>query len=88
MKTSIPTIKRARNLWTLTYIRIGIAVEHVGGYLGAFDLTDESRKFKLHFKSCMHALTLSSVGPPNSTTRKGPDNRRGDDATIDVLPSK
>ena len=32
--------------------------------------------------------TLLSVGPSNSSTRKGPDNRRDDDATFDVLPSQ
>ena len=50
--------------------------------------TDESRTVEWHFESCVHASTLSSVGPSNSTTRKGPDNRRGDDATFDILPSQ
>ena len=33
------------------------------------------------FHSCAHASNLSSVCP-NSTTRKGPDNRHGEDATL------
>ena len=38
------------------------------------------------FHSCAHA-NLSSISPINSTTRKGPDNHRGEDATFDVLTS-
>ena len=37
---------------------------------------------------CAHASSLSFVvGPPNSTTHKGPDNRCGEDTIFDVLPS-
>ena len=35
---------------------------------------------------CVYASNLLSVGPPNSTPRKGPDNDRGEDAMLDVLP--
>ena len=39
--------------------------------------TDESiGRMNWHFESCAHSSTLSSVGHPDSTTRKGPDNRR------------
>ena len=31
---------------------------------------------------------FSSVGPSNFTTRKGPNNAHGKDATFDVLPSQ
>ena len=51
-------------------------------------MTDESRTVELTLESCAHASTLSSVGHPDSTTRKGPDNRCGDDATFDVLQSQ
>ena len=37
------------------------------------------------FHSCAHTSNLSSIGPPNSTTRKGPDNHCGEDAMFDVL---
>ena len=37
---------------------------------------------------CVHASTLSTVDPPNSTRRKGVENRRGEDATSDILPSQ
>ena len=40
------------------------------------------------FHSCAHVSNLSSVGPPNSTTRKGPDYHHGEDAALDVLPSQ
>ena len=50
--------------------------------------TDESRMVEWHFEPCAHAPTLSSVGPSNSASHKGPDNRCGDDATFDVLPSQ
>ena len=39
------------------------------------------------FHSCASTSNLSSVGPPNSMTCKGPDKLRDDDATFDVLPS-
>ena len=44
-------------------------------------------RFECQFHPCAHASYLSSVGPPNSKIRKGPDNRRGEDATFDVLSS-
>ena len=40
------------------------------------------------FHSCGHASDSSSLGPPNSTTWKGLDNRCGEDTTFDVLPSQ
>ena len=44
-------------------------------------MTDDSRMIA-------HTSNLSSVGPPNSTTCKRQDNRYGEDATFDVLPSQ
>ena len=35
--------------------------------------------------SCAHVSNLSSIGPPNSTTRKGTDNHHGEDAMFDVF---
>ena len=45
-------------------------------------------RLECHLYSCAHASNLSSVGPPNSTTRKEPDNWGGEDATFYVLPSQ
>ena len=38
-----------------------------------------------HFGSCAHASSLSSIGSPISTIRKGSDNCCGEDVTFDVL---
>ena len=42
-------------------------------------------QLECQFHSCTHASNLSFGGPPNSTTCKGPDNRRGEGAMFDVL---
>ena len=44
-------------------------------------------RLECQFHSCAHVSNLSSVGPPNSTTCKGPDKRCGDDTMFDVLLS-
>ena len=48
--------------------------------------TDDSRMIMLicQIHSCNHVSYLLSIGPPNPTTHKGPDNR-DEDATFDVL---
>ena len=45
-------------------------------------------RLEFQFYSCAHASKLSSVGRPNSTTRKGHDNHRGEEAMFDILPKK
>ena len=40
------------------------------------------------FHLCARASNLVPVGPPDSTTRKGPDNHYGEDAMFDVFPSQ
>ena len=47
-------------------------------------------RLKCQFHSCVQVSNLSSVCPPNSTTRrpKAPDNRRGEDTTFEVLLSQ
>ena len=50
--------------------------------------TDDSWTVEMPISFMCAALNLSSFGPSSSTTRKGPDNRRGEDATFDVLPSQ
>ena len=46
-------------------------------------MTDSSKKIDMPISFTCHASNLSSVGPPNSATHKGSDNRRGEDARFD-----
>ena len=57
--------------------------------MGSFRFDDGwiLRRLNSNFIHVRMRKNLSSVGPPNATTRKGPDNRRGEDATFGVLPS-
>ena len=50
--------------------------------------TDASLTVKVtHWRICP-CINLTSIGPPNSTTCKGPDNHGGEGVTFGVLPSQ
>ena len=83
-----------RVLWSQREIRLGsgaagwvwiLNTRPIYQHYGVFDLhAGQTNLVEWLGRSRVHMSTLSSVGPPNSTTRKGPDNHRGDDATFTV----